>query len=65
MYQREASIELKADEMEKGSQFVVLVNMEKSTNINLCRYGESKFQYELDDGFDVMLEYIQAIASME
>lgn len=42
-----------------------MVNLEKPTNINLCTYADCQFEYEVDDSLDVMLEYIEAIASME
>lgn len=42
-----------------------MVNLEKPTNINLCTYADCQFEYEVDDSLEVMLEYIEAIASME
>ena len=42
-----------------------MINLEESTTINLCTYGDVKLEYQVDDRFDVMLEYIEGIAMME
>ena len=42
-----------------------MINLERGTNINLCTYANEKFEYECDDDFETMLEYIEAIAVME
>lgn len=39
--------------------------MEKGADLNLCTYSDKQFEYECDDNFDVMLEYIEAVAMME
>ena len=42
-----------------------MINLERGTDINLCTYANEKFEYECDDDFETMLEYIEAIAVME
>jgi general stress protein CsbA len=65
MYQREGSIELDSSQAAPGSQFIILINLEQSTDITLCTYSDQPFEYECEDGLDSMLEYIEAIAVME
>ena len=65
MYQRQASIQLNSAETEKGSEFIILINLEEQTDVNLCTYGNVKFEYEVDDNFNIMLDYMQALAKEE
>jgi hypothetical protein len=39
MYQREGSVELNSEATEKNSEYIVIINLEKSANINLCTYA--------------------------
>ena len=65
MYQREGCVQIDPSQVSPDSQFIVLVNLERGTDINLCTYSDKKFDYELDDSFEEMIRFIEAVAMME
>ena len=52
MYQREGCVEIDPSKVTANSEFIVLVNLERGTDINLCTYSDRKFDYECDDSVD-------------
>ena len=63
MYQREGSVEI--SDINSKAEVVILINLQNTTDFNLCTYANTKFTYQLDEEYDSMFQYIESIAEME
>lgn len=62
-YQREASVGF--EKLDKQTEAIVLVSLEEEAEVNICYYADQKIKFTVENDFDKMLPYMEALASIE